>query len=211
MDKKITIAGLFILSIFIVSGYFLWQIDKYEKALWGQEWITPVPYGEGQNDLKGKENYKKIVENYKENNSQLIKTLTDYRDLPLSLRDVLLLNVFPPPGTNLDTDEVMIAFENKYFKIPKEFFIPYQTIDVFKQEEPEEYKVWKNILEDLLANQLFVNSVPSNLPIFIIWQSISSLYRYLFMCDGVLVFVLIILLITCQENEMECSSYKKNG
>jgi hypothetical protein len=73
MNRKLPGSMGFLLLILVVSVYFLWQIDRHEKALFCQEWINPVPYLTWQKYLHDKEDYQRLIQLYEANNPDIIR------------------------------------------------------------------------------------------------------------------------------------------
>lgn len=169
-NKKLLILMSFVLLIAIVSGYYLWQIDKHEKALLGREWINPVPYTVWQKYLQNKDVHESVLARYKSTNPTILHLIQNYRQkYKITLDDLIQTS----------------------HEFRGEFNIPKSSETAFAKEYPEEFKNWQTIVLDLDSHR-YTTPQPSNPPKVVIQQSINSYYRYMALLDGVLILCLIL-------------------
>lgn len=177
LAKKQSIAICFVLAIIIFLSYFLYQIDKHERALLGQDWLNPVPRDVWQKYLKDKYDYDRKIEKYIVENQDvitLIKTFSQTDPMPPALSK-----------THLTPD-------SRIFVIAPNRILSKEHENNFKFFYPSEYKRWVAIYLDV--GLPVKEPKPSNPPKPVIQQGISSLYRYLFAVEGVLVLSLFLFL-----------------
>lgn len=181
MNKKLVIALCFVTAIAITSGYFLWQIDKHEKALIGQDWLNPIPYSVWQKYLTDKADYEATLARYKTNNTDILNDVQEYKS--------------KYKGTLDD-------FLNQLSSFRRDFYLPKDAEAAYSVQKPDNYQRWKEIVNDL-DKKKYNTPVPSNPPRQVILQSLHSLYRYLIAIDGTLFIAMIIFLLTYKEKNEE--------
>ncbi|HMM21816.1 MAG TPA: hypothetical protein PKA10_13945 [Selenomonadales bacterium] len=181
MNKKFKIALIFILGIVIISGYFLWQINRHEKAMLGQEWLIPVPPNVWSKYLADREKYPKVLASYKNNNPELLVLLEHYR------------KVSQNKATSL-VDSIYYSISSS----PIDFFVPNNVQMQFKREHPKEYETWNAIVYDLRSYD-YPSPIPQNPPKPVIQQSINNYYRLLVATDAILVLGLIVTMLIYKE------------
>lgn len=178
MNKKINIAIIFILAIAFVSGYFLWQVDRHEKALVGQAWLNPVPSSEWKAYLSNKDTYDKFVKTQLDNNHDLVELVKTYNGRRTSgpIDDFLnLYRIYPGDF------------------IPKELQLLGSAKELLRSEQNKEFQQWQKVVNEIESYK-YDTPVPSNPPPAAINQSISALYRYMAMLDSVLLLGLVLFL-----------------
>lgn len=188
MTKKMKIASVLLLAIAIVTGYYLWQIDRHEKALLGQEWLNPVPRQEWQAYLRNKETYEKTAEHYRANAPDVIAKAQHFRRLQ-HLTNAL-------KGNNASTFLDKLDYDLK--GIPEDFYVPPVSENSFKSSDPEMFKKWQDIIYDIRSKK-YLTPQPTNPPKPIIKQSLDSLHRQLLAIDGILTLGLIVFLMAYKE------------
>ena len=178
---KIKVAFIIIACIVLNSGYFLWQIDRHEKALIGQEWLNSVPYNVWNKYVKDKDTYEKSLRLYKENNTELVNLIAEYNNketnktiknkgfVPFTVHDAMLYMTEIPGFEMSKTSQLELSSSN-----------------------PEEFKIWEAIMVDLKNKKPKDVPAPTNPPKALIQQEISSLYRYFIFIDSILLISLII-------------------
>ncbi len=178
MNKKISIAIVFVLAVACVSGYFLWQIDRHEKALVGQAWLNPVPSLEWKAYLSNKDTYDKFVKTQLDNNRDLVDLVKEYN----SRRSSSAVYGF-------------LDFQWEFSKgvVPKELQLRGFAADQLKSERNKEFQQWQKVVNEIESYK-YDTPVPSNPPPAAINQSISALYRYMAMLDSVLLLGLVLFL-----------------
>lgn len=175
MSRKIRIAFIFILMITLTTAYFLYQIDKHEKALIGREWLNSVPYTVWQNYLYKKQTYDKLAETYAHNNPELMKIIENYQK----------------QGGKFNNNHVN-------FPISPLFRLPLKGDLDLLLYHPEENKIYEAILQDLKAHEYAI-PVPSNPPTYAIQQSIRSLYRSMATIEAILLLAFITFMVLYKE------------
>ena len=177
--KRGLIAIIFLALISIFTGYFLLQIDRHEKALLGQVWLNPVPTDKWKEYVTKKENYEKKIVFYKNNNPQIIELVREYNGrYKTSIYEMLNDN------TSLEV----------YSK---------QGQSTFSIEHPEEFKIWRAIMLDLILEKPINVPTPSNPAKTIIQQSINNYYRYMIAGDCILLLSLIVFLVLFKDKSLK--------
>lgn len=169
-----------ILIVFIIAtstGYFLWQIDRHEKALLGREWLIAVPVDLWNGYIQKEQEYNRLLDTYIVNNQDIIVQVKRYQ-----LKGT----------TPLTSDRAIMEGP-----MPAIISVP-QFFDMIKRQ-PEVHKKWSAILADTKARKP-VAPQPSNPPKAVIQQSIQSLYRYMIAIDSVLLLSLLLFLILYKES-----------
>jgi hypothetical protein len=188
LNKKLKISVAFLVLIGFVSGYFLWQIDRHEKALLGKVWLIEVPSDVWKKYLDDKESYPKVLESYKSNNPEIVKLVEEYRiasrrQAKTELEKLLL-------ATPIDGADFSLSFEGQM---------------QFKRDHPREYQTWNAIVYDL-KSRIYPPPTPQNPPKPVIEQSIKSYYRCMLLIDGILMLSLIVFLMTYKEKGIKEAS-----
>lgn len=194
MSRKIKIAFIFILMITLSTGYFLWQIDKHEKALIGQEWLNPVPYTVWLDYKYKKYSYERLVEKYKHNNPELMQTISQYQKKDKKLVD----DVFNPfePTLNEIFDQLPTPYT--FVPTPPDFYLNTSASTALSKENPEQYKNYSTILKDI-NDRKYTVPTPSNPPNYVIRQSIRSLYRSMATIEAILLLAFITFMVLYKE------------
>jgi hypothetical protein len=179
MNKKLILAIMILVLIAINSGYFLWQIDRHEKALLGQEMLIPVPREDWIKFMRERDEYWIKVFRIEKENRDLIDLIDQYKKQ----------DKYPSK---------LSGFE--YFTYRESDILSPVSGFSFKHDNPQQYDNWKHIYSNLFLDRAFlIEPKPTNPHRLIIQQSISSLYRYMIMFDGILVLSLILFLFLYKE------------
>lgn len=177
MTTKIKISLIFMVIIFLSTGYFLWQIDKYEKATLGQGWINEVPHATWQKYLSDRAAFEKSKTDFIKQNPHIFDVIEKYKfkNLKVEKREAYL---------SMRLDHIMSSLD----------------VFLFKNEHPEEYKKFRDFALDLIFKEPS-EPKPSNPPRPIIHQSINSFYRYMIAVDSLLILGLVVFLYLYKEEK----------
>lgn len=184
MSRKAKIAFCIILLMALNSAYFLWQIDRHEKALLGQVWLNPVPHAEWREYIDKKSRYEQQLKSIEQNNQDVLAAVRKYKKIK------------PDPDDILES----LRYNKGYVGLPDELYLSNFKQTIFVKEQPELFKKWQDIVADFEKYKYRI-PIPSNPPYQVIKQSISSLYRYMFMIDAVLLLTLVTCLFLYKEQK----------
>ena len=181
MNRKLQISIGFLLSIFIISAYFLWQIDRHEKALLDKVFLIQLTKQQINIINQKEKDYWSSLNNYKVNNSQVMEKVDKYR----SLRDPNYL-----PGSSFK------KLNNFNIMLPVDLQMTDEGREKFMAEYPSEGKIYSAICNDM--RDRFKDGFPDtrgkNPPKPQIEQSIKTFYRIMFAIDVILILGLVIFL-----------------
>lgn len=177
MTQKLKIAIVSLTIITIVSGYFLWQIDRHEKALLGQEWLNPVPYLTWQKFLTEQKNYEKAVRN----------TETEYANIITLIDGIKQSDSQKPPLSKMYTGSL-------YFTAAPKDYLSIHGFYKFVTAYPNEYQQFGEVKKELEKIKP-IEPKPSNPPKPVIQQAINSYYRSMITVDAISIIGLVVFLV----------------
>ena len=201
LNTRLTISLLLILLISVVSGYFLWEIDRHEKALNGQVFLIR-PSQEKINKMEQKkQDYWDTLNKFKEQNPQVMTYVNIYKDLKdqsdYNMTDLLFAQI-KEPDKIVRSDSYFC-----YLHLPTELQMTQTGCNKLINSHPESGKLYVEIVNEMRKRfkDAFPNIKETNPPKAQIEQSIKTMYRSMIAIDAIILLCLGLFLYLCKPSK----------